>query len=419
MPKDAIIAGLDIGSNAIRLVVGQRVGQDQEARLQIVAAIDVPARGISKGVINSIEDAVSAVSSCLEKAERMIGAPIEQSWIGISGHHIYSQYSKGVVAVSKSDGEITRDDIDRAIEAAQTVATPPNYEILHVIPKSFSIDDQSGIKDPLGMSGVRLEVDVQIIQGLRSQIKNLTKAVYRTGLDIEDLVLSILASAEVLLTSRQQELGVALINIGATTTSLAVFEEGDLIHVAVIPIGSDHITSDIAIGLRTSIDVAERVKVEYGICVSKEVSKKDEINLKDVDGEDVMVSKRYISEIIDARVEEIFDKVDEELKKIDKSGMLPAGVVLTGGGSRLGKIVEVAKNRLRLPASLGKVSSEKIVATVDKVTEPEFSTALGLVLWGDNVSQQRHTRFGQMISRFKTVDEITNKMKKWIKSLTP
>lgn len=417
MAKEGLIAGLDIGSSHVRMVVGQRVDEAQKDSLQIIGVSEVLSQGISKGIINSIEDAVSAISLCLERAERMVGVPIQEAWVGISGTHIISQQSHGVVAISRPDGEIKEDDIERAIEAARTVATPPNYEILHVIPKSFTIDNQTGIKDPLGMTGVRLEVDAQIIQGLSSQIRNLTKSVYRTSLDIEDLVLSVLASAEALLTPRQKELGVVLVNIGSTTTSIVVFEEGDVMHTAVLPIGSDHVTSDLAIGLRTSVDVADKVKLECGDALPKDLNKKDEINLKDFGGEDVLVSRKYIAEIIEARVEEIFEKIDDELKDIDRSGMLPSGAVLTGGGAKLPNIVEVAKRKLRLPASMG--NAPEGLAVVDRVNDPVFSTALGLVLWGNQLTESKKLRLGKVISRFKSVDEITERMRKWIKSLVP
>ena len=226
MSDQEIITGLDIGSTVIRLVVGQRTS-DVNQPIHIIGAAEVPAEGISRGIISSLEDAVASISACLEKAERMVGFAINSSWVGISGSHIMSQESQGVIAVARSDGEITEADVERAIEAARTVATPPNYEILHVIPKSFTVDGQVGIKDPIGMTGVRLEVETQIIQGLSAQIKNLTKAVYRVGLDIRDLVLSILATSEAVLTNRQKELGVVLVNIGGATTNLVVFEEGD------------------------------------------------------------------------------------------------------------------------------------------------------------------------------------------------
>ncbi len=387
-----LIAGLDVGSSAIRIAIGQ-VGQAQSEALHIIGIAEVPATGISKGVISSIEDAVSSISSCLEKAERMVGVGVTSVWLGISGSHIMSQESKGVIAVARSDGEITEDDIERSIEAARTVATPPNYEILHVIPKSFSVDGQLGIKDPIGMTGVRVEVDTQIIQGLSSQIKNLTKAVYRARVDINDLVLSILATAESVLSPRQKDLGVVVLNMGAATTTMVVFEEGEILHTAVIPIGSDHITSDIAIGLRTSIDAAERIKLEEGAALAADINKRDEIDIGGLEGgESNYISKKYIAEIIEARVEEIFEKVDYELKKVDRSGKLPAGVVLTGGGAQLPELVPSAKKYLRLPARLG--NAQNISTAIDKALDPAFTTAIGLVQWGMHMqSHQKPSRF--------------------------
>jgi len=395
MPEQEIICGLDIGSTAIRLAVGQYI--EGQPNLHIIGSAEVPAEGISKGVVSSIEDAVSSITACLEKGERMIGSPIENAWVGISGSYIISQESKGVVAVARSDGEISEDDVERAVEAARTVAMPQNYEILHVIPKSFTVDGQLGIKDPVGMTGVRIEVDTQIIQGLSTQIKNITKAVYRTGLNIEDLVLSILATSEGVITNRQKELGVAVINIGGSTTSLAVFEEGDILHTAVLPVGSDHITSDIAIGLRISIDAAEKIKLEYGTALSETVGKREEIDIGIIEGkESNFVSKKYLAEIVEARVEEIFEKIDNELKKLDKSGKLPAGIVLTGGGAKLNDLVEAAKSKLRLPANLGMPLN--VTSAIDKVNDPAFTTAVGLVVWGSQLSAQKKPKgFGGFI----------------------
>lgn len=417
MAEQEIITGLDIGSSSIRIAVGQ-VSLDDE-KIHIIGSAEVPAEGISKGIISSIEDAVSSISACIEKAERMIGVPIQTAWVGISGSHIISQDSRGVVAVARSDGEISEDDIARSVEAARTVATPPNYEILHVIPKSFTVDGQHGIKDPLGMTGVRIEVDTQIIQGLSSQIKNLTKAVYRPGINIEDLVLSILATSEAVLSSRQKELGTVVINIGGATTSLAVFEEGDILHTAVLPIGSDHITSDIAIGLRIAINTAEKIKLEVGTAVSSKINKRDEIDVgKMEDKESNFVSKKYISEIIEARVDEIFDKVDAELKKLDKSGKLPAGAVLTGGGAKLKGIIEAAKKRLRLPASQG--APLNITSAIDKINDPSFSTAIGLVIWGNQLEGHRGRRgLGQLLNYIPNIQGVADKAKKLFKKIIP
>ncbi len=412
MNRQHIITGLDIGSNKIRIAVGQYDGDNND--LHIIGAAEHLSNGIINGNIVNVEDVVSSISSVLEKVERIIGMPIEKAVIGISGPHVKSITSQGVVAVAKADGEIKDEDIDRVLEAAQAIATPPNYEILHVVPINYKVDNQEDVKDPIGMNGVRLEVNAQIIMALSSQIKIITKCVYRTGVDVQDLVFSILADSESVLDKEQKELGVVLVNIGASTTGIAVFEEGDLLHTSVLPIGSSHITNDLAIGLRTSIKIAEQVKLEYASCVSDDIRKRDDIDLNTIDPEEgkrTMVSKYEISKITQARVEEIFDMVGKELKEIDRFGMLPSGVILTGGGSKLNGIVELAKKQLQLPVFLAK--PKKINTVVDKIYDLSYSNALGLILWENknksDSSWNSSINFGGLIS----------KVPKWIKSLMP
>jgi len=412
MAQPQLITGIDIGSSAIRIAVAQ--SQPGQPHLQIVALAEVPSEGINKGVVTSIEDAVSSMSSGLEQIERMTGAPIEHAWVAINGSHILAQASHGVIAVSKPNGEIGEDDVKRVIEAAQAVATPPNYEILHVLPRSFTVDSQPGIKDPVGMTGVRLEVEAQIIEGQSAQIKNVTKCVYRTGVDIEDIVVGVLANAEAVVSKRQKDLGVAVVNIGSSTTSLLVCEEGDPLHVAILPVGSGHITNDIAIGLRTSIDVAERLKIDYGHALVEEVNKREEVNLADISNEEGMINRRQLAEIIEARLEEIFDLVDKELKKIDRSGSLPAGIVLTGGGAKLPGLVAIAKKQFRLPASLGYAMD--VSSSLEKVNDLSFTTAIGLVRWS---VAQLTVEPGSHWPRFKSVQQVTSVVKKWFGALAP
>ena len=416
MGKDDIMTGLDVGSHYVRIAVGQITGAEE--RVHILGVGEVPSEGMSKGVVTSIEDVVSSVSAALEKAERMTGIPIEHAYVNINGSHIMAQSGHGVVAVSKADGEIKEDDVARVIDAAQTVATPPNYEIIHVIPQSFTVDNQHGIKDPIGMTGLRMEVHAQIILGLMSQIKNLTKCVYRTSVDIDDLVLGSLGCAEAVLTKRQKELGVALINIGGATTNLLVFEEGDVMYSKIFPLGSAHITNDIAIGLRTSIDIAEKIKLTYGSCMPEEVDKKEVFDLHDIHESEPSagVSKKHVAEIIEARTEEIFKMVDKELERIDRSGLLPAGVVLTGGGAKLPGMVMLAKQLFKLPASVW--ISRDLITAIDHVADPSFTTAVGLVLWGSSARPMQKGRGGQRQS-FSAVGEVTGKMKKWIQGLMP
>ncbi|TAK03250.1 cell division protein FtsA [Patescibacteria group bacterium] len=418
---DEIYAGLDIGSQSIRVAVGKPVpAPGGKVQMHVIGAVEVPSSGIAKGTVTNLEDAVSSVSKALEQAERITGVPVSSAWVGISGSHIIAQESRGVVGVGRSDGEIRDEDVERAIEAARTVATPTNYEIIHVIPKSFIVDGQRGIKDPVGMNGIRLEVDALIIEGLSSQIRTLTKCVYRTGLDIEDLVFSILATSEAVVTDRQRELGVCVVNIGASTTSLALYEEGDVRHTAVLPLGGDHVTSDIAIGLRTSIEVAEQVKLHFGTCMPEDVHKKEEVNLADVGAaEDEMVSRRFVAEIAEARVQEIFEMVDRELAKVDRSGMLPAGVVLTGGGARLAGILDAAKAVLRLPAAIG--TPIGISSVIDRAGDPALSTAIGLVLWGQHVRGTGDARsgLGKLFGKMRGVDKLGSIFKKMFGSMKP
>lgn len=418
MKRDQLAAGLDIGSEAIRIAIAKLPkASEAERKLNIIGAAEVPSEGITKGAVNSVEEAVSSISLCLEKAERMVGLPIESVWVGISGSYIISQENKGIIAISRADGEIQSEDIERVIEAARLVNAPANYEILHVIPQSFTIDHQTGIKDPLGMTGIRLEANVQIIQGLSSQIKNLTRCIYRTGLDIEDLVFSILATAEAVLDKRQKELGVVLIDIGKSATNGVIFEDGDVIHTFNIPIASSHITSDIAIGLRSSIDTAEKVKIQFGSSDPKSVKKGEEINLADINAIDEgIVLRKYVAEIIEARVEEIFDRVIKELEKIDRVGKLPAGVILTGGGAKLDGVVEFAKKKFRLPAFLG--YPHHFVSAVDRINDLNFATAVGLVLWGTN-SEVHPSDEGLFRAKGKGLGGLSGKVKKLFKSFIP
>jgi len=416
--KDDIIAGLDIGSTSIRLVIGQKIPGINGDELQIIGAVSVPTAGVSRGIVNSIEETTSSISAVLEKAERLVGIPITKAWVSINDPHIKAERSKGIVAVGRSDGEINENDVNRAIEAARALAVPVNYEILHVIPIKFSVDNQGDIKDPIGMNGIRLEVEVLIVQGLSTQIKNLTKAIYRTGLEIEDLVLAPLAAAEAVISSKQKELGVALVNLGSSTTSLAVYEERNLIHTAILPIGAEHITADIAIGLRCPINLAERIKKEYGSAMAENFPEKDEIDISELVKEEEInddidsISGKYVAEIISARVEEILEKVDNEFKKIDRSGMLPAGVIFVGGGAELDGLVELAKKKLRLPAAIGVAKNINVV--IDKVRNPEFLTALGLVIWGS------HTDVEDTNNNFKkNFDGLLNKTKGFFSKIMP
>lgn len=416
---ETTIIGLDLGSSHVRVAVAQPLpGEDGKPRLHVIGAVALRSEGVHKGTVSSMEEAVSSISKVLERAERMTGVPLNTAWVSIAGQNILVQESRGVVGVTRPDGDIREDDVARAMEAARTVATPSNYEILHVIPKSFTVDGQRGIKDPVGMNGIRLEVDALIIQALSSHIKNLTKSVYRTGLDIEDLVYAPLATAEAVLTQRQKELGVCVVNIGSGSTSMAVFEEGDLIHTAVLPIGGDRVTSDIGTILRVPPEIAETVKLTYGHAVPDAVDRKHTFMLKELGADvDEVVKRRFIAEIVESRVEELFEAVDAELRKVDRSGMLPVGVMLTGGGAKLEGIADVARRVLRLPCAIGVPVS--VSSVIDEVHDPSFATAIGLATWGYTIKGMQSNRFGGLLNKFKSVDKVAEQISKWFKSLVP
>ncbi len=378
MAKDNIVVGLDVGTTKVAVCVGKA----SEGLINIVGFSRVPNAGIRKGMIVDVEDTVSAISAALEQAERMAGTQINSAYVSLGGNHISSTVSKGVVAVARADGEITPSDVDRVVEAAKTVALPPNREIIHVIPKFYTVDGQTNLADPLGMTGIRLEVEAIVVGGATAAIKNLTKCVSQSGVAVDGVVFAPLASSRALLSKKQKELGAILIDIGGGTTSIAVFEEGDILHCSVIPVGSGHITNDIAIGLRTSLEIAEKIKVNFGSAIPEKISESEKINLTNFDPQDTQrIERRYVAEIIHARLMEILALIREDLRKIGKDGMLPAGVIFTGGGAKLEDLVELAKEELRLPAQIGSPTLE-IEGLVDKLSDSIYSTSVGLMLYG-------------------------------------
>lgn len=419
MSRKDLLVGIDIGSSKVRTVIAQIISEEEKPRIIGVGVSD--SEGLRKGIISDLEEAARSIHDSVEKAEMNAGVKINKAVINIGGSHITSQNSKGVVAVGRADGEVAEDDVKRVINAAQAISVPANKEILHIVPKDYSLDEQHNIKDPVGMNGVRLEVDALIIEGSSPFIKNLIKSAEQAEVEVSELVLSPLAAAKAVLTKRQKELGVVLIDIGAGTTSLAVFEENDLLYTSVLPIGGGHITNDIAIGLRTSIDVAEKVKLEYGDAMSGEISKKEDINLSEIDSnEEGMVSRYHVCEIIEARLEEIFTMVNKELKKIGREKLLPAGAIITGGTAKLPGIIDLAKNVLGLPAQTG--FPMPMGGLVDKVDDPSFATVIGLVDWEMDNSQSvkgvaANKKTSGNISG--NINESIGHMKKWLEKFLP
>lgn len=407
--KKSIVTALDIGTSKINTIVGQK---KENGEIEILGVGSVDSSGVRKGMINDIEETISAISASLEDAERMAGIPIEKAYVGVGGVYISSANSKGVIAVSRADGEISEDDVGRAIEAAKAVSLPANREILHVIPRIYIVDGQEGIKDPVGMTGIRLEVDAHVISGSTPSIKNLTKCVYQAGLDINDLVFSGIAASSAYISKQQKEIGVILADIGAATTTMTVFEEGNILHSAVLPVGSDHITNDIAIGLRISIDTAEKIKIKYGKATPGDIKESEEIDLSKIDKtENQKASMVYVSEIIEARLQEIFSFISDELKNINRDGTLPAGITLIGGGAKLPEITNAAKDNLKIPAQVGKPRVD-LIGLVDKTEDPRYACGIGLLVWGIG-AEKRDSSLG--VSSFSK--NTTNRVRQWFRHL--
>ena len=411
MPKERVIASLDIGSAKIRTVVAVVNGDREEYRVPNIIGVGLsPSLGMRKGHVIDVEELIHNIISSLEDAERMAGVPVNHVFVGMSGSHIEAFDSRGVIAISGA--EITVDDVARVLEAAQAVSIPANRRILHIEPKSYAVDEQRGIKNPVGMTGIRLEVEAHIITGHIQHVKNLEKCIDQAGVDIDALVPSTIAAAEATLTKRQKELGVVVIDIGAGCTSIAVFEEGTILHSVTLPIGGESCTNDIAIGLRTSVDTAEKIKIEYGSVLPAEMSEREMIDLSSVSKVDTQtVSKKYMAEIMQARYYEIFSLIKAELTRIGRSGMLPAGALLTGGAVKAPGVLDLARDVLGLPVQMG--FPVDIGGVIEKVDDPAYATALGTLVWGMREDEQ-----GFRVGTVQMKRALQN-VGGWFKSLLP
>jgi cell division protein FtsA len=384
MPKPYIITGLDIGSGYLKMLsVSKKPNEDD---FEIVGFAQSPALGVRKGVVFDTGKVSEIISSLAKQIEENSGNKIERVYAGIGGGHIFCTSSRGLVSVSRADQKISEEDVERVLRAAQAISLPSNKEIIEVFPKEFIVDGGSGVREALGMQGVRLEAETLVLCGFSPYLKNSTQTIMSAGLEVGDMVLSSLASSRSILSLREKELGVCVLDIGAGTTDMAVFEEGSLTHAAVFPVGSGHITSDIAICLKTDIDAAEKIKIEYGACrTGSKRGKEKKIKMDVTEGEEhgsLLFSSKELSDIVEARVSEIFDLTNKELKKISRQGMLPAGVVLTGGGAKLVGIKEMAKKELKLPCRVG-VSK----VSYNMQEDPSLSAVYGLVLEGIDLEE--------------------------------
>jgi len=373
--KGELIVGLDIGTTKITCIVGELTPDG----IDVVGIGTQPSRGLRKGVVINIDATVASIRRAVEEAELMAGCEISSVFAGIAGGHIRGFNSQGVVAVK--DKEVRQGDIDRVLDAARAINIPQDREILHVLPQEFVIDDQDGIREPLGMSGVRLEAKVHIVTAAASSAQNIIKCCGKTGLSVADIVLEPLASAEAVLADEEKELGVALVDIGGGTTDLALFVNGAIQHTSVIPIGGGHLTNDIAVGLRTPMVEAEKIKVRHGSAQSALLERDETIEVPSVGGRAPRVlSRRILCEIIEPRVEELFHLVRHEIQKAGQEDLLASGVVLTGGSTLLHGMPELAEEVLGLPVRRG--VPRGVGGLVDVIKSPQFATAVGLLHYG-------------------------------------
>jgi cell division protein FtsA len=373
--RGELVVGLDIGTTKICCIVGEA----KEGGLDVIGIGQHPSRGLRKGVVINIESTVASIKRAVEEAELMAGCEIGAVYAGIAGGHIRGFNSQGVVAVK--DKEVRPSDVARVIDAARAINIPQDREIIHVLPQEFIIDEQDGIKEPLGMSGVRLEAKVHIVTAAVSSAQNIIKCCGRVGLTVADIVLEPLASAEAVLAEEEKELGVALVDIGGGTTDLAIFANGAIQHTSVIPLGGNHLTNDIAVGLRTPMQEAERIKIQYGSAQVQMLERDETIEVPSVGGRAPRVlSRRILCEIIEPRVEELFQLVHREIQKAGQEDLLASGVVLTGGSTQLAGMPELAEEVLGLPVRRG--SPRNVGGLIDVVKSPAYATAVGLLHYG-------------------------------------
>jgi cell division protein FtsA len=405
MPKNGYIVGIDIGTKSVTCIIGEIT---EDRKIEIIGIGTAESRGLRKGVVVNLEATVDGIKKAQEEAELMAGVEIDSGFIGISGAHIKSFNSRGVIAVSGKNREISREDVKRVIDQSKAVSIPPDREIIHIIPQEFVVDEQDGIKDPLGMSGIKLEVNVHIVTGAVTSVQNLKTCIARAGIEIEQIVLSQIATSHSILTHDEMELGVGMIDIGGGTTEVAIFERGSLWYTSVIPIGGDNFTNDIAVGLRTPIPDAEKIKKKFGCAAPPLIEDQETIEVPSVGrGKKARVlSRQLLADIIQPRAEEIFRLVDNDIKRMGYEKSLNSGVVFTGGTALLDGLEEVAESVFDLPVRRGDPAG--IGGLVDRVSTPDYATSVGLILYG--FSQWKNKGISK--DKKKT---FWSKMKDWLK----
>ncbi|ADQ15026.1 cell division protein FtsA [Halanaerobium hydrogeniformans] len=418
--KRRIVTGLDIGTTKICALIAE---VSEEDNIEIVGIGLAPSNGLRKGIVVDIDKTTHAIKSAIQKAERMAGQKVDSAYVGIAGAHIKSINSHGVVAVTGEEKEIKESDINRVLDAAKIIPVSSEEDILHVLPREFIIDGSPGIQDPLGMSGIRLEVETHIIKGVSTSIQNLVKSVLRAGLSVEEVVLEPLASSQAVLSEDEKELGVVLVDIGGGTTDVIVFHEGSIAHTSVLPVGGNHVSNDIAVGLRTPVSEAEKIKIMHGSVISERVDDNDKIEVLSASGrERKMLSRKMLSQVIEPRMGEIFSLVKKELDKVGPRDLTPAGMVLTGGASLLEDSEELASNITELPVRVGEpdyvsglsniIDNPVYIKKGDTVPRAIFSTAVGLVEYGINNSDAKTSSAGKKNSK-EVVSNFFSKLKDW------
>ncbi|MEE9425963.1 MAG: cell division protein FtsA [Methylococcales bacterium] len=401
-----IIVGLDIGTSKVAAIVGE-VNLDGD--VEIVGLGQSPSRGLKKGVVVNLETTVNSIQRAVQEAELMAGCNISSVFVGIAGSHIHSLNSHGIVAISNK--EVSQDDVDRVIDSARAVAVPADQKILHVLPQEFVIDGQEGIKEPVGMSGIRLEAKVHIVTGGVSAAQNIVKCIERCGLQVEDIVLEQLASSMSVLTDDEKELGVCLVDIGGGTTDIAVFTHGSIRHTAVIPIAGDQVTNDIAVALRTPSQNAEEIKKKYA-CALAQLAKLDEtLEVPSIgDRAPRQISRQALAEIIEPRYEELILLVQAELRRAGFEDLIAAGLVFTGGSSKVPGLVDLAEEIFHMPVRIG--IPQFVSGLVDVVRNPIYATGVGMVIYGDK-NRDPNARNVALSGVDSSGEGIWAKMKSW------
>ena len=421
--REKIIVGIDVGSSKIVTLIATAA----EEALTVIGVSTVTSRGIRKGQIVDIDEAVGAIGESLEAAERMAGISVSSCFVTVGGVHISSVNSRGVVAVAGGENEIGEEDVRRVVEAAQAISVPSSREIIHVIPRDYIVDSQEGIKDPVGMTGVRLEVETHIITGAATSMRNLVKCIQQVGIDVEGLVFSGISSAESTLTDTEKELGVALIDIGGGTTDVALFVDGSIAHSTVIPIGGKNITNDLAIGLRSSLEAAEKIKLTLSQKNHKDDQDRDEEDKKKRDEIDISklniteelgtLSRKTLTEgIIKPRLTEIFTLIGMEIKRAGYAGLLPAGLVITGGAADTILMPQVGKEVLRMPVRVAEPKG--VGGLIDEIASPAYSSGVGLIEYGQKISGTG-AKISLSLPRGKGVIDLARKLFGWVRGLLP